>query len=149
MKSLLSLFLLLPFALFSQTEIRVARIVSVYDGDTFRADITCDLPLFCENIPIRVGSVDTPEIRGKCAYEKVLAKRAREHTRIFLQSGGEIFIMNAARGKYFRLVSDMLVDGKSLSKSLLSAGLAHPYDGGKKKSWCEGELPTPTSGQSP
>ena len=31
-----------------------------------------------KNIPIRVNGVDTPEIRGKCDYEKNLAKKKPE-----------------------------------------------------------------------
>ena len=95
------------------------------------------MPLFCENIPIRVSTIDAPEIRGKCEQEKILAKRARAHARAFLESGEEVIIVNAERGKHFRLVADVLVDGESLSQSLLAAGLAYPYAGGKKKSWCE------------
>jgi len=41
------------------------------------------------------------------------------------------------RGKYFRIVADVSIDGKSLAKSLINAKLAVIYDGGKKtKDWC-------------
>ena len=88
--------------------------------------LPADLPLFCENIPIRVSTIDAPEIRGKCDQEKILVKRARDHARTFLESGEEVVIMNAERGKYFRLVSDVLVDGKSLSKRLAIVWLGLP-----------------------
>ncbi len=39
------------------------------------------------------------------------------------------------RGKYFRIVADVYVDGNSLADELLQAELAKPYDGGKKPKW--------------
>lgn len=41
----------------------VTKVISVYDGDTFRANIAGLPPIIGENMPIRLGSVDTPEIR--------------------------------------------------------------------------------------
>ena len=62
-----------------------AEYVRNYDGDTVTVDLVdlrdIDLdgtfaPLW-DNIGIRVAGVDTPEIRGKCPAEKVLAKEAK------------------------------------------------------------------------
>jgi endonuclease YncB( thermonuclease family) len=53
--------------------VTVSKVISVYDGDTFRVDIDSLPPIVGKNIPIRVNGVDTPEIRGKCQYEKNLA----------------------------------------------------------------------------
>ena len=59
----------------------VSRVISVYDGDTFRVDIDSLPPIVGKNIPIRLNGVDTPEIRGKCKYEKDLALVASGCTR--------------------------------------------------------------------
>ena len=53
--------------------VSVSKVISVYDGDTFRVNIDSLPPIVGKNIPIRVNGVDTPEIRGKCQYEKNLA----------------------------------------------------------------------------
>ena len=53
--------------------VTVSKVISVYDGDTFRVNIDSLPPIVGKNIPIRVNGVDTPEIRGKCQYEKNLA----------------------------------------------------------------------------
>ena len=61
--------------------VTVSKVISVYDGDTFRVDINSLPPIVGKNIPIRVNGVDTPEIRGKCQYEKDLALEARDFVR--------------------------------------------------------------------
>ena len=55
--------------------VTVSKVISVYDGDTFRVNIDSLPPLVGKNIPIRLKGVDTPEIQGKCQYERNLALR--------------------------------------------------------------------------
>ena len=114
----------------------VSKVISVYDGDTFRVNIDSLPPIVGKNIPIRVNGVDTPEIRGKCQYEKNLALEARDFVRAKLSNAKEIKLTNLQRGKYFRVVANVVVDGVSLEQELLDNKLAYEYDGGKKLSWC-------------
>ena len=115
----------------------VSRVISVYDGDTFRVDIDSLPPIVGKNIPIRLNGVDTPEIRGKCKYEKDLAIKARDFVRNKLANAKEIKLNNLQRGKYFRVVANVMVDGVSLEQELLDNELAYKYTGGKKSSWCD------------
>jgi endonuclease YncB( thermonuclease family) len=114
----------------------VSKVISVYDGDTFRVNIDSLPPIVGKNIAIRVNGVDTPEIRGKCQYEKDLALEARDFVRAKLANAKEIKLTNLQRGKYFRVVANVVVDGVSLERELLDNKLAYEYDGGKKSSWC-------------
>jgi len=114
----------------------VSKVISVYDGDTFRVDIDSLPPIVGKNIPIRLNGVDTPEIRGKCQYEKDLALIARDFVRNKLANAKEIKLTKLQRGKYFRVVADVMIDGVSLEKELLENKLAYKYTGGKKSSWC-------------
>ena len=114
----------------------VSKVISVYDGDTFRVDIESLPPIVGKNIPIRLNGVDTPEIRGKCKYEKDLAVKARDFVRNKLANAKEIKLTKLQRGKYFRVVADVMVDGVSLEQELLENELAYKYTGGKKSSWC-------------
>ena len=116
--------------------VTVSKVISVYDGDTFRVNIDSLPPIVGKNIPIRVNGVDTPEIRGKCQYEKNLALEARDFVRARLANAKEIKLTNLQRGKYFRVVANVVVDGVSLEQELLDNKLAYEYDGGKKLSWC-------------
>ena len=115
----------------------VSKVISVYDGDTFRVDIDSLPPLVGKNIPIRLNGVDTPEIQGKCQYEKDLAIKARDFVRNKLANAKEIRLTKLQRGKYFRVVADVMIDGVSLEQELLDNALAYKYTGGKKSSWCD------------
>ena len=141
MKKLL-LLLILSLGVFSSQAapeygtVIVSKVISVYDGDTFRVDIDSLPPIVGKNIPIRLNGIDTPEIRGKCQYEKDLALIARDFVRNKLANAKEIKLTKLQRGKYFRVVADVMIDGVSLEKELLENKLAYKYTGGKKSSWC-------------
>ena len=141
MKKLLLVFILFLGVLSAQAAseygtVIVSKVISVYDGDTFRVDIDSLPPIVGKNIPIRLNGVDTPEIQGKCQYEKDLALKARDFVRNKLANAKEIKLTNLQRGKYFRVVSNVLLDGVSLEQDLLENELAYKYTGGKKSSWC-------------
>ena len=141
MKKLLLVFILFLGVLSAQAApeygtVIVTKVISVYDGDTFRVDIDSLPPIVGKNIPIRLNGVDTPEIQGKCQYEKDLALKARDFVRNKLANAKEIKLTNLQRGKYFRVVANVLLDGVSLEQDLLENKLAYKYTGGKKSSWC-------------
>lgn len=107
----------------------------VYDGDTFFVPTEQVIKYFPEEIGIRVLGLDTPEIRGKCPKEKTLAKQARDRVKELLKSG-KVELHNVEPDKYFRLLANVTVAGKPLEEYLIEEGLARPYDGGKRESWC-------------
>ncbi len=136
------IFLILCFCgySFAATEygsVVVSRVINVYDGDTFRVDIDSLSPIVGKNIAIRIEGVDTPEIKGQCQYENDLAILARDFVRDQLQNAQEIKLNDIQRGKYFRIVAKVFIDGVSLEKELLENDLAYRYNGGKKTSWCK------------
>ena len=51
----------------------IDEVTSIYDGDTFRANIRGYPSIVGERMPIRINGIDTPEMRGKCTKEKTLA----------------------------------------------------------------------------
>ena len=107
-------------------------LASVYDGDTFRVNLSCRYGLFCKTMPVRVRGVDCPEMRGVPPETKELAKQAKQFTKDFLTSG-KILLRNCGRDKYFRLLCDVKVNGESLADELLKNGYAIPYEGGTKQ----------------
>jgi len=115
----------------------IAAITSVYDGDTFRANIPDYPPIIGQHIGVRINGVDTPEMHGKCEQEKVLARKAKQYTVKILLNARTIELRNIQRGKYFRIVADVYADGISVGEGLVREGFAVVYDGGKKvKDWC-------------
>ena len=135
-KKALFLFLFFTFTAHSQENVSVTKVISVYDGDTFRVDIDELSDIVGKNIAIRILGIDTPEIKGQCEKEKQLAIKARDFTRHYLNNASSIQLSNLKRDKYFRLLADVYVDGKSLAAALLANNLAVRYSGNKKSSWC-------------
>ena len=49
-----------------------------------------------------------------------------------LKETDKINLKNIQRGKYFRIVADVIVDGENLGNILVESGMAILYAGGKK-----------------
>ena len=116
------------------------------DGDTIAIpqervyDIIKDMPL-----SIRLRGVDTPEIKSKCAEERLAAERAKVFTRDAIRQAKNIRLENTEWDKYGgRIDADMYLDGVSLARLLIDHGLGRPYNGGQKKKWCDKKLLTDT-----
>jgi micrococcal nuclease len=125
-----------PLATAGLFEITPEQVVEVYDGDTFKIDLQGLHPLFGDKLPIRVKGIDTPEMRGTSEEVKALAVQARELTENTLKSAKKIELRNPERGKYFRVVAEVWVDGKALAGILKAKGLAKDYDGeGERPEW--------------
>jgi len=134
MKLLLTAFMLLsPTISYAKSygDIQGAVYVRNYDGDTITFNLPDLHPIIGDKISIRVNGIDTPEIRGKCEKEKYDAQQTKEMVADILKDAETITLKNIERGKYFRIVADVFVDGESLADELIEAGLAVPYDGGK------------------
>lgn len=115
------------------------RVIEVYDGDTIKVQLP-DLPsVFGDRLSIRVSGIDTPELRTKNTCEKQAALKAKELVEKLITGSKKVSLQNCIRGKYFRLVCDVLADANSLSLALVKAKLAYKYNGGTKKQidWCK------------
>ena len=118
---------------------RCVKYIKNYDADTVTFNIPGVHPLIGKKINIRVLGVDTPELRTKNKCEKNKARNAKKLVKNLLKNAKRIDLENVSRGKYFRIIADVIIDGKSLSSYLLKNGLAYSYNGGTKKkvNWCK------------
>ena len=130
----LSIFNLVPLC--AQEQVMINRVISVYDGDTFRVDIDEFPPIVGRNIAIRILGIDTPEIKGSCHKERELAIKARDFTRKYLNAANIVSLTNLRRDKYFRILANVHIDGKNLGDALLMQKLAVVYSGKSKFNWC-------------
>lgn len=117
-------------------DVMVSEVTSIYDADTFRVNIKGWPDIIGQHMSIRVLGVDAPEIRGKCEAEKIAARKAKQFTVQALRAAHAIELRNIKRGKYFRILADVYIDGKSLAQALISANHARVYDGGARAGWC-------------
>lgn len=111
--------------------ITVKIVVSVYDGDTFRAI----LPNESKELKIRVRGVDTPEINGQCSYEKDAALRARDFTKSLLRNAKVIQLSDVGEDKYHRVLATVTIDGVDLANTLISEGFGRQWKG-HREIWC-------------
>ncbi len=116
------------------------KITRVIDGDTvaFQANFL-PAPLKQE-LSIRVYGVDTPEKghRAKCPSEAKKGQAASDFTKTLVRNATTTKIVIMKWDKYGgRVIGDVILDGKSLTKQLLEKGYAREYYGKKKESWCK------------
>jgi len=107
-----------------------ARIEAVVDGDTIDAVIDLGFKTSTRQ-RMRLARIDTPE-RGQDGYtearvfvrDAVLEKLVKIRTEKVSKWG---YLLT-----FYYLAEVTLPDGRNLSDALLEAGLAKPYDGGRK-----------------
>ncbi len=116
-------------------KVRVSKVMSIYDGDTFKVTISSWPSIAGDNVGVRVKGIDCPEMRDDDPKVKELAQQAKQYTVKRLREGKIIWLKNIQRDKYFRILADVEIDGKDLGKELLEKSLAKPYDGGTKEEW--------------
>ena len=141
-KYFLFCFCLFCFSLLNADNFDDVKVVSVYDGDTFKVNLPCMQDIFCRDISVRVYGVDTPEMKTQNSCEKKKAKEAQTLTKEIL-SKGPVLLKNCKRDKYFRLLCDVSVLGQNqgydLSEELVNNHLAVRYYGETKAEvdWCK------------
>ena len=62
---------------------------------------------------------------------------AKERLEELLASGEVRVIENGRTDKYRRTLAHVEVDGRDVGEILIGEGLARPYSGERRKSWCE------------
>lgn len=118
-----------------------AQVLKVIDGDTVEARV--HVWMGQEVITrIRLKDIDAPEIAGACGPERDKAIAARDRLEA-LVTGPGVVLAEIRPDKYFgRVVARiMMADGHDAGGVLLAEGLARPYRGGRRDSWCMVGLP--------
>jgi len=118
---------------FAYGDVKISKVISVYDGDTLRVNIDSFPDIIGKNIRIRIKGIDAPEIKGKCQKEIDLAIMARDYLRNAINKSNQIELRNIERGKYFRIVGELYVNGENISEELLRKNLVQQYKTKKKK----------------
>ena len=114
-----------------------AEVIRVVDGDTLalRARIWIGMDIV---VNARIRGIDAPELRGRCATEKALARSARAYL-ASLAADGRVRLAGIENDKYAgRVLADVVTEnGVDLRAAMLESGLARPYDGGARAPWCD------------
>ena len=86
---------------------------------------------------MRVRGVNTPEIRGRCEWEKQRAIQARDYVRGLL-IGKHVQLISIENDVYGGrvLATVWLENGKNLAEELVLQGYDRAYDGRRRLGWC-------------
>lgn len=115
------------------------KIQRVIDGDTVEIAVGFLPDPLPPKLSIRVLGIDTPEKapRAQCEAEAKKAAEASAFTKGKVATAQSVEIQIKSWDKYGgRVLGHVLLDGHSLSDMLIEAGLARPYKGEAKTSWC-------------
>jgi endonuclease YncB( thermonuclease family) len=120
-----------------------ADVVKVTDADTLRiaAFIWPDAVTIKD---IRIRGVDSPELNGKCEYEKKLALAAKSFVEDLINKNKKrikisVVGCNSTEGGGFgRCLGDVHVGPLPIAGALIEKGLARSNFGEKRQGWCPG-----------
>lgn len=117
-----------------------AEVERVVDGDTLAVRVAIWIAQDL-NVLVRIRGVDAPELRGRCDDEKARARAAMVALEE-LVAGGQVALTAIEGDKYFgRVIADVTTPaGENISAALIAGGYVRTYDGGKRGSWCGGDI---------
>ena len=119
-----------------KNEVKKAKVVSVYDGDTIRVVFPILNKLYKWNC--RITGVDTPELRTRDELEKKYGYEVRDKLRDKILDK-VVTVKCGDFDKYGRLLIDIYCDNetRSVSNWLIENKYAFAYNGGTKQKWSE------------
>jgi micrococcal nuclease len=114
-----------------------AEVLRVLDGDTFEARVRI-WPGQDVTTRVRLRSIDAPEMKARCEDERVRAVAAKDQLARILGEGG-VTIRAVGQDKYGGRVDAEAATAQTqdVGRALREAGLVRPYDGGKRRTWCD------------
>ncbi len=101
------------------------------DGDTVRLG----------DERIRIIGLDAPELHARCRDERRLAERARDRMAELVAGERVEVIRSTRRDKYRRTLAIIRVNGVDVARVMIFEGLARPYHGERRASWCDAPQP--------
>jgi len=117
------------------------KVTRVVDGDTVDIDIDLGFGVWLHKERVRIYGIDTPESRTRDLEEKKFGLMAKEFVKKFVKGDKRNIKSNIilrtqkydAKGKFGRILGDIIVDNKSLSDTMIQEHHAVIYHGQSKE----------------
>ena len=112
------------------------------DASTVDIDIDLGFGVWLHKERVRVYGIDTPESRTRDKEEKKYGLAAKAFVKEFVK-GSDIILRTKkydAKGKFGRILGDIVVNRKSLSETMIQEHHAVPYYGQSKEDIKEAHL---------
>jgi len=110
------------------------KVERVVDGDT--VDVVLDLGFDIQyKSRVRLYGIDTPESRTRDLDEKARGKMAGAYLKEAVDNGTKVVIetkLKDSRGKYGRVLGNVVVDGVNINEAMIENSLAVAYFGQSK-----------------
>ena len=118
------------------------KVTRVVDGDTVDIDIDLGFGVWVHKERVRIYGIDTPESRTRDKVEKRFGLLAKEFVKGFVKGSSVILRTQKydAKGKFGRILGDIIVDDKSLSETMIQEHHAVAYHGQSKEDIQEAHL---------
>jgi len=124
------------------------KVTRVVDGDTVDIDIDLGFGVWLHKERVRIYGIDTPESRTRDLEEKKFGLMAKDFVKKFVKGDKRNIKSNIilrtqkydAKGKFGRILGDIIVDGTSLSDTMIKEHHAVPYYGQSKDEVQESHL---------
>jgi endonuclease YncB( thermonuclease family) len=108
------------------------RVLRVVDGDTVELD--CAGEGF---LRARLLGFDTPEVFSPgCASELALGNAATRALERRIAASAEMRVELRGSDHHGRRLARLALDGEDVARPMIADGLARPYHGGRRRSWC-------------
>ena len=108
------------------------KIKKVVDGDTVDIDIDLGFDIVLTDQRVRLYGIDTPESRTRDKTEKVYGLAAKKFLKEALGKDGTLKTHKDAKGKFGRILGDLVADGKNINQLMISKHMAVRYIGQSK-----------------
>jgi micrococcal nuclease len=111
-----------------------AKVVRVIDGDTIDVDIDLGFDVILSKQRIRLYGIDTPESRTRDKEEKFYGKISAQFLKDRCKKGSYITVRTHLdkKGKFGRILGEIIVDNINLNKQMIEEHLAVEYSGQNK-----------------
>ena len=118
------------------------KVTRVVDGDTVDIVIDLGFGVWLHKERVRIYGIDTPESRTRDKIEKRFGLLAKEFVEQFVKGSSVILRTQKydAKGKFGRILGDIIVDDKSLSETMIQEHHAVAYHGQSKEDIREAHL---------
>ena len=112
-----------------------AKIRRIVDGDTVDVDIDLGFDMIFSKQRIRLYGIDTPESRTRDKEEKFYGKLAAQFLKDQCKKGSCIALRTHLdkKGKYGRILGEIIVDGVNINQLMIEEYMAVEYDGRSKE----------------
>lgn len=115
----------------------LAQVNYIFDGDTFAAKVALKNDTRI-SVSVRIMQIDTPEIKGECESEIILANRAKKRLAELAPVGSYVKLSSVKDDKYLGRIDAYVINesGQDVGEILIQEKLARRYNGGHRNGWC-------------